>query len=96
VKPEEYLSLCIGCRWFTRPTNDGRLYIVSIPMQLWRKYKPLPSCWLLVLLLLNACGGAETGCDSLGARTSVVKIISDDSNNALLNYTVKNSSSVAA
>jgi hypothetical protein len=32
----------------------------------------------------------------LDARTSVVKIISDDSNNALLNYAVKNSSSVAA
>ena len=69
---------------------------MSIPTQLWRKCKPLPSCWLLVLLSLNACGGAETGCDSLGARTSVVKIISDDSNNALLNYAVKNSRSVAA
>jgi len=65
-------------------------------MRLWRKYQPLPSWWLLVPLLLSACGGAETGCDSLGARTSVVKIISDDSNNALLNYAVKNSSSVAA
>jgi hypothetical protein len=68
------------------------LDIVSIPTQLWRKYKP----YLLVLLLLNACGGAETWCDSFGARTSVVKIISDDRNNALLNYAVKNSSSVAA
>jgi hypothetical protein len=29
-------------------------------------------------------------------RTSVVKIISDDSNNPLVNYAVKNSSSVAA
>ena len=95
MKPEECLSLCIGCRRFTRPTNDCRLDIVSIRMQLWRKYKPLPSWWLLVLLLLSACRGAETGCDSLGARTSVVKIISDDSNNALLNYAVKSSSSVA-
>ena len=65
-------------------------------MQLWRKYRPLPPWWLPVLLLLNACGGEETGCDSLGARTSVVKIISDDGNNALLNYAVKNSSSVGA
>lgn len=69
---------------------------MSIPTQLWRKYQPLPSWRLLVPLLLSACGGADTGCDSLGARTSVVKIISDDGNNALLNYAVKNSSSVAA
>lgn len=46
--------------------------------------------------LLNGCGGAETECDSLDVRTSVVKIISDDSNNPLVNYAVKNSSSVAA
>ena len=32
----------------------------------------------------------------MGTRTSVVKIISDDGNNALLNYAVKNSSSGAA
>ena len=32
----------------------------------------------------------------MGTRTSVIKITSDDSNNALLNYAVKNSSSVAA
>lgn len=42
-EPEEYLSLYWLPSVFTRPTNDGRLDIVSIPMQLWRKYKPLPS-----------------------------------------------------
>jgi hypothetical protein len=96
VRPEESVSLRIGSVDPRRSTNDSRLDIVRIPTQLWRKYESLPSWWLLVLLLLNACGGAETGCDSLVARTSVVKIISDDSNNALLNYAVKNSSSVAA
>ena len=35
-------------------------------------------------------------CDSLDARNTVVKIISDDSNNALVNYAVKNSNAVAA
>lgn len=94
VKPEECVSFRIGGR--PRSTNDSRLDVVSILTQLWWKYKSLPSWWLLVLLSLNACGGAETGCDSLGTRTSVAKIISDDSNNALLNYAVKNSSSVAA
>jgi len=48
------------------------------------------------LLLLNSCGGPEPECDSLDTLNSVVKIISDDSNNALVNYAVKNSSSVAA
>jgi hypothetical protein len=48
------------------------------------------------LLLLNGCGGTEPECDSLDTHKSVVKIISDDSNNALVNYAVKNSSSVAA
>jgi hypothetical protein len=65
-------------------------------MKLFRKSQPLASWWFSVLLLVNGCGGAETGCDSLDTRTSVVKIISDDSSNALVNYAVRNSSSVAA
>jgi hypothetical protein len=64
-------------------------------MKPFKKSQPLASWWLSVLLLLNGCGGAETECDSLDTRTSVIKIISDDSNNALVNYAVKNSSSVA-
>jgi hypothetical protein len=47
-------------------------------------------------LLLSSCGGAGPECGSLDARNSVVKIVSDDNNNALVNYAVKNSSSVAA
>jgi hypothetical protein len=47
-------------------------------------------------LLLSSCGGTGPECGSLDARTSVVKIVSDDNNNALVNYAVKNSSSVAA
>jgi hypothetical protein len=49
-----------------------------------------------VLLLLSGCGGAVPECDSSSIRTSIVKIISDDDNNALVNYAVKNSDSVAA
>ena len=48
------------------------------------------------MLVLNGCGGAEPECGSLESHDSVVRIISDDSNNALVNYAVNNSSSVAA
>jgi hypothetical protein len=65
-------------------------------MELFRKHQPLASSWFVVLLLLNGCGGAETECAALDARAAVVKIISDDDNNALLNFAVKNSNSVAA
>ena len=51
---------------------------------------------LLVLLLLSGCGGAGPECDSSDTRSSVVKIVSDDSNNALVNYAAKNSSAVEA
>ena len=70
--------------------------IVSIPMKPFRKRQSLSLWWLSVLLLLSGCGGAEPECDSLDTRNSLVKIISNDSNNALVNYAVKNSSSVAA
>ena len=49
-----------------------------------------------VLLLLSGCGEATPECDSLDTRNTVVKVISDDSNNALVNYAAKNSSVVAA
>lgn len=51
---------------------------------------------LLVLLLLSSCGGVEPECDSIDARNSVLKIASDDSNNALANYAARNSSVVEA
>ena len=47
-------------------------------------------------LLLSSCGGAEPECGSLDTRNSVVKIVSDDTNNKLVNYAAKNSSSVEA
>jgi hypothetical protein len=74
---------------------QGASNIVSNPMKLFREQEALLGCFS-VLLLLSGCGGAEPECDSLDTRNSVVKIISDDSNNALVNYAVKNSSSVAA
>ncbi len=49
-----------------------------------------------ILLSLSSCGGAELECDSLELRKSVVKIIADDNNNALVNYAANNSSVVAA
>jgi hypothetical protein len=64
-------------------------------MKPFSKNQPL-ALWFSVLLLLNGCGAAESECDSLDAHHSVVKAISDDSNNALVNYAVKNSNSVAA
>src|SRR3984957_2098489 len=51
---------------------------------------------LPVLLLLSCCGGAAPEGESLDTRNTVVKVVSDDSNNALVNYAVKNSSAVAA
>jgi hypothetical protein len=49
-------------------------------------------------LLLSSCGGAGPECGSLDTdtRNSVVKIVSNDSNNKLVNYAVRNSNSVAA
>ena len=50
------------------------------------------------LLLLSGCGEGEAGpeCDSSDARNSVIKIVSDDSNNALVNYAAKYSKAVQA
>jgi hypothetical protein len=44
-----------------------------------------------VLLLLAGCGGADPDCNSEDTRASVVKAISGDSNNPLVDYAVKNS-----
>jgi hypothetical protein len=48
------------------------------------------------LPLLSGCGGAEPECDSLETRDSVVKIVSGDGHNALVNCAAKNSSVVEA
>jgi hypothetical protein len=68
---------------------------VSNPMRLAREEQRALGCFS-VLLLLSGCGGPEPECGSPDARSSIVRIVSDDNHNALLNYAVKNSSSVAA
>src|ERR1700686_3291189 len=65
-------------------------------MKLFRKEQSSVLWCFTASLLLSSCGGAEPECGSLDTRNSVVKIVSDDNNNALVNYAVKNSSSVAA
>jgi hypothetical protein len=69
---------------------------VSIPVKLLRKEQSLVLWCFSVSLLLSGCGGAGPECGSLDARNSVVKIVSDDNNNKLVNCAVQNSSSVAA
>jgi hypothetical protein len=51
---------------------------------------------LSVFLLFSGCGVPGPECDSFYVRNSVVKIFSDDNNNALVNYAVKNSGAVEA
>ena len=65
-------------------------------MKLFRKEQSLVLWCFTASLLLSSCGGAGPECGSLDTRNSVVKIVSDDNNNALVNYAVKNSNSVAA
>jgi len=67
-----------------------------VSMKLLRKEQWLVLWCFSASLLLSNCGGAGPECGSLDTRNSVVKIVSDDSNNKLVNYAVKNSSSVAA
>ena len=64
-------------------------------MKLFREGRTVLGCFP-ALLLLSGCGEATPECDTLDTRNTVIKIISDDSHNALVNYAVKNSSAVAA
>jgi hypothetical protein len=76
----------------TRYVGAGEL-IVS---KYFREARMALGC-LPVLLLLSGCGDAGGPvCDSPDARTSVLKIISDNSNNALVDFVAKNSDAVAA
>ena len=69
---------------------------MTIPMkQHFQEGQTVLGC-LSVLVSLSGCGEATPECDFLETRNTVVKIVSDDSNNALVNYAVKNSSTVAA
>src|SRR6476620_869761 len=65
-------------------------------MKLFRK-EQLSVLWCFAAcLLLSSCGDAGPECGSLDIRNSVVKIVSDDNNNALVAYAAKNSSLIAA
>jgi hypothetical protein len=75
--------------------NRANNVFVRSAMKLVREQQQILGCFA-VLLLLSGCGEPEPECDSPVTRSSIVKIISDDNNNALLNYAVKNSNSVAA
>jgi hypothetical protein len=77
-------------QWFSAISD-----IVRNPMKLFGGEQRILGCFS-VLLLLSGCGDTQPECGSLDTRNSVVKVLSDDSNNALLNYAVENSSSVTA
>ncbi|THD59613.1 MAG: hypothetical protein E7813_24675 [Bradyrhizobium sp.] len=70
---------------------------MSTPMKHFREGQTVLGC-LFALGLLSDCSGSGSGagpeCDTADARNSVVKIVSDDSNNALVNYAARNSSTV--
>jgi hypothetical protein len=56
-----------------------------------------PAIWsFAVLLLLSGCSGTESDCNSSATRVSVIKIVSDNSNNALVDYAVRKSDAVNA
>jgi hypothetical protein len=65
-------------------------------VKLLRKEQSLVLWCFSASLLLSGCGDAGPECGSLDARNSVVKIVSDDNNNKLVNYAVQYSSAVAA
>jgi hypothetical protein len=64
-------------------------------LKFFREEQRVLACCSL-LLLLGGCGEPGPECDSSSTRNSIVKIVSDDNNNALVNYAAKNSNSVAA
>jgi hypothetical protein len=74
----------------------ARVDSLSLPMQPFRTEQPLVLWSLPVLLLLSGCGGPAPVCDTSETRDSVIKIVSADSNNALVTYVLKNSDSLAA
>lgn len=65
-------------------------------MKLLRKEQSLVLWCFSASLLLSSCEGTGPECGSLDTRNSVVKIVSGDTDNKLVNFAVKNSSSVAA
>ncbi len=64
-------------------------------MNLFGKEASLAPWFFPVLLLLSGCGDVGPDCESADVRNSVVRIVSDDRNNPLLNFAVENSDAVA-
>ena len=104
-EPEQRSPKSRNCRYpykEQRQAREGALSswesedIVRIPMKLLMKEQSLVLWCFSASLLLSSCGRAGPECGSLDTRNSVVKIVSDDTNNKLVNFAVKNSSSVAA
>src|SRR6478672_2796843 len=67
----------------------------NTPMKLFKEQSLFLWCFA-ASLLLSSCGPDGPECGSLDIRNSVVKIVSDDNNNALVAYAAKNSSLIAA
>lgn len=68
---------------------------ICIPMNLFSKRQPSVLWCFPVLLLLTGCGDVGPDCAAPDARNSVLKSVSDDRNNRLLNFAVDNSDAVA-
>jgi hypothetical protein len=75
------------------PAVREQAYIVA--MNLFGKEASLVSWCFPALLLLSGCGETGPDCGAADVRNSVVKIVSGDSNNRLLNFAVENSDAVA-
>lgn len=75
------------------PAGPQRAYILAMNL-LWKDTSLVPWCFP-VLLLLSGCGEAGPDCGAADVRNSVVKIVSDDRNNRLLNFAIDNSDAVA-
>lgn len=74
--------------------SDYPVYREHLMRQLRERQRTIWS--LSALLLLNGCGGAGLDCASSDTRASVIKTLSGNSNNALVDYAVKNSDAVKA
>ncbi|MBV9459533.1 MAG: hypothetical protein JO141_18715, partial [Bradyrhizobium sp.] len=59
-------------------------------MRYWRERRAFMGIFP-VLLLLSGCGEAEPDCNSADSRAAVIGSVSGNSNNALVDYAVKNS-----
>jgi hypothetical protein len=68
---------------------------VAILRNRFRKQQPSILWCVPLLLLLAGCGDVGSDCATPDARNSVLKSVSDDRNNRLLNFAIDNSDAVA-